>query len=100
LRASHSADRNGWSAVLRSRSGFREGPGYEIEGIVDRVGAGDAFAAGLIHGLLTYGDEAEALAFAVAASCLKHTVPGDFNLVSESEVLDLAAGDASGRIKR
>jgi 2-dehydro-3-deoxygluconokinase len=100
LRTSRSADRNGWSAVLRSRAGFLAGPSHEIENIVDRVGAGDAFAAGLIHGLLTYEDDARALAFAVAASCLKHTVAGDFNLVSEKEVLALAAGDASGRIRR
>ncbi|MDD8027291.1 MAG: sugar kinase [Acidobacteriota bacterium] len=100
LRASRSADRNGWSAVLRTRAGFLAGPPYEIEGIVDRVGSGDAFAAGFIHGLLSFDDDARALAFAVAASCLKHTVPGDFNLVSEKEVLDLLAGDASGRIRR
>ncbi len=100
LRASRSADRNGWSAVLRGRGGFLRGPAYEIEGIVDRIGAGDAFAAGLIHGLLAFGDEAKALAFAVAASCLKHTIPGDFNLVSEREALALVSGDASGRIRR
>jgi 2-dehydro-3-deoxygluconokinase len=100
LRTSRSADRNGWSAVLRSRSALLSGPVYEIEGIVDRVGAGDAFAAGLIHGLLSLGDDARALDFAVAASCLKHTIPGDFNLVSAKEVLDLAGGDASGRIRR
>lgn len=100
LRASRSADRNGWSAVLRGRSGFLRGPAYEIEGIVDRIGAGDAFAAALIHGLLAFDDEAKALAFAVAASCLKHTIPGDFNLVSEKDVLALASGDATGRIRR
>ncbi len=100
LRVSRGADRNGWSAVLRSRAGFLAGPALEIENIVDRVGAGDAFAAGLIHGLADFEDDARALAFAVAASALKHTVPGDFNLVSEREVLDLMAGDATGRIRR
>ncbi len=100
LRTSRSADRNGWSAVLRSRKGFVKGPSYEIEGIVDRVGAGDAFAAGLIHSLPAFDDEAGALAFAIAASCFKHTIPGDFNLVSEKEILALAAGDTTGRIRR
>lgn len=100
LRESRSADRNGWSAVLRSRDGFLAGPTYEIADIVDRIGAGDAFAAGLIHGLLTWGTDREALDFAAAASCLKHAIPGDFNRVDEAEVLALVRGEAGGRIRR
>ena len=73
---------------------------YDIEPIVDRVGGGDAFAAGLIHGLLTKPSQAEALEFAVAASALKHTIPGDVNMVSTAEVEALAAGDGSGRVQR
>lgn len=100
LRESFSADRNGWSAVLRDAGGFIQGPRYEIPVIVDRIGSGDAFAAGLIHGLKKFGRGAEALSFAVAASCLKHSIPGDFNLVSEADVLSLMRGDASGRVQR
>jgi 2-dehydro-3-deoxygluconokinase len=100
LRESKSADRNGWSAVLLGASGFRASRCYEIEDIVDRVGGGDSFAAGLIFGLLEYGDEPKALEFAVAASALKHTIPGDFNLVSREEVERLASGDGSGRVVR
>lgn len=102
LRESYSASRNGWSAMMldgrecnpsyRSRS-------YEID-IVDRVGGGDSFASGLIFGLLTKSDTQRALDFAVAASCLKHTIPGDFNLVSVEEVEKLAGGDGSGRVER
>mgnify|MGYP003595737493 CR=1 FL=1 len=73
---------------------------YDISPIVDRVGGGDSFAAGLIHGLLHKNTQAEALEFAVAASALKHTIPGDVNLVSTSEVESLAGGDASGRVQR
>ena len=72
---------------------------YEIT-LVDRVGGGDSFAAGLIYGLLTKDDTREALEFAVAASCLKQTIPGDFNLVSADEVEKLAAGSGSGRVER
>jgi 2-dehydro-3-deoxygluconokinase len=100
LRESKSADRNGWSAVLLGSSGFISSRSYEIEDIVDRVGGGDSFAAGLVFGLLEYGDEARALEFAVAASALKHTIPGDFNLASREEVERLAAGDGSGRVVR
>jgi 2-dehydro-3-deoxygluconokinase len=67
---------------------------------VDRVGGGDSFCAGLIYGLQTYGDAGQALGFAVAASCLKHSIPGDFNLVSAAEVEKLMGGDASGRVSR
>ncbi len=100
LRRSLSADRVVWSAVLRTKDGFWAGPTHEIFPVVDRIGSGDAFAAGFIHGW-TRGDGPEkALAFAVAASCLKHTIPGDFNEVSEAEVMDLVRGEASGRIRR
>jgi 2-dehydro-3-deoxygluconokinase len=100
LRESLSADRNGWSAVLDGQDGFRASRRYALEHIVDRVGGGDAFAAGLIFGLLEYGDEARALAFAVAASALKHTIPGDLNLSTREEIERLAAGDGTGRVVR
>jgi len=100
LRESRSADRNIWTAALLGRSGFRMGSRFEIFPIVDRIGAGDAFAAGLIHGLDVFGSEGEALDFAAAAAALKHSVPGDFNLVSEAEVRAVMSGDVSGRIRR
>ncbi len=101
LRESVSADRNGWSAILDGTSGFRASRKYDIDDIVDRVGGGDAFAAGLIYGLLEFpGDEARALEFAVAASCLKHSVSGDFNLCSRREIEALLSGDGSGRVNR
>lgn len=100
LRRSLSADRNHWSAVLDGRDGFRQSRSYGLEDIVDRVGGGDAFAAGLIFGLMEFGDEARALEFAVAASALKHTIPGDQNLVGRSEVEQLMGGDGSGRVQR
>jgi len=100
LRESHSADRNGWSAVLHNRREFLTSKRYEITDIVDRVGAGDSFGAGLIFGLLTYGDDARALEFATAASCLKHSILGDFNRVSVPEVEALVGGEASGRVQR
>lgn len=100
LRESHSADHNGWRACLHNRRDFITSRRYDISDIVDRVGTGDAFAAGLIHGLLTYGDDAKALEFGVAAGCLKHSVPGDFNRVSVSEVEHLLKGDAGGRVQR
>jgi len=100
LRESHSADRNGWSAVLHNRKDFLVSRYYEITDIVDRVGAGDSFGAGLIYGLLGGGDDARALEFAAAASCLKHSVLGDFNRVSVAEVEALVAGEASGRVQR
>ncbi len=99
LRHALSADRNTWTGVLRTRQGFLAGPTYDITHIVDRIGSGDAFAAGLLHGLLTFGSDARALAFGVAAGCLKHSIPGDFNLAAEKEVLDLLE-DSSGRIRR
>ncbi len=100
LRESRGADDNGWSAVMRNRERFMAGPRYDIRAIVDRIGAGDAFAAGLIHGLRAGVPDEEALAFATAASCLKHSVAGDFNLVRERDIRALMAGDASGRVQR
>lgn len=101
LRESLSASRNGWSAVLfdaRARE-FYQSQRYEIE-LVDRIGGGDAFAAGLIYGVVAGRPLESALRFAVAASALKQTIPGDFNRVTVAEVDRLAAGDASGRIQR
>ena len=100
LRESRSADRNGWSACLRDAKGFHLSKQYEITDIVDRVGGGDSFASGLIAGLNLYDDHKQSLEFAVAASCLKHTIQGDFNRVSLSEVKSLMGGDASGRVQR
>jgi 2-dehydro-3-deoxygluconokinase len=100
LRESLSADRNGWSAVLDGAQGFRASKKYALNDIVDRVGGGDSFGAGLIFGLLEYGDEAKALEYAVAASALKHTIPGDINLSTREEVERLAGGDGSGRVQR
>jgi len=100
LRESHSADRNGWSAVLHNGTDFLVSRRYDITDIVDRVGAGDSFGAGLIYGLLSYDDDSRALEFAAAASCLKHSVLGDFNRVSVAEVEALMAGEASGRVQR
>ena len=100
LRESYSATHNGWKALIYNGEEFYESKHYDIDPIIDRVGGGDSFAGGLIHGLLTFKTQGEALEFAVAASALKHTIPGDFNLVSEQEVLNLAKGDASGRVQR
>jgi len=100
LRESHSASHNRWSAVLNNRRDFLVSRKYEITDIVDRVGSGDAFAAGLIYGLLTFTSDHEALEFATAASCLKHSIPGDFNRMSLAEVAALTKGEASGRVQR
>ena len=100
LRESHSADHNGWGAVLHNRRQFLVSRHYEITDIVDRVGGGDSFAAGLIYGLRAYADDQRALEFATAASCLKHSILGDINRVSVGEVEALMAGDASGRVQR
>jgi len=100
LRESFSADRNGWSACLRDSDGFRLSRRYEITDIIDRVGGGDSFASALIYGLNAYEDRQESLEFAVAASCLKHSIQGDFNRVSVAEVEHLMGGDASGRVQR
>jgi 2-dehydro-3-deoxygluconokinase len=100
LRESHSASHNGWSACLSNGRQFLVSTKYDLTHIVDRVGAGDSFAAGLIYGLGTGMGEDEALNFAVAASALKHTIPGDLNLVTLAEVRRLLAGDATGRVQR
>jgi 2-dehydro-3-deoxygluconokinase len=102
LRESFSASRNGWSALLLDNKDCKKpyrSKKYDIQ-IVDRVGGGDSFASGLIYGLLTKDNTSEALEFAVAASCLKQTILGDFNLVSLDEVEKLAKGDSSGRVDR
>ncbi|HHU50646.1 MAG TPA: sugar kinase [Firmicutes bacterium] len=99
LRESLSASDNNWSALLYDGREYFRSRIYEVH-IVDRVGGGDSFAGGLIYALLSGKSAKEALEFAVAASCLKHTIFGDFNLVSVEEVENLAAGDASGRVQR
>jgi 2-dehydro-3-deoxygluconokinase len=101
LRESVSASDNGWSAVLWDAAGgaFHHSPRYDLR-LVDRIGGGDSFAAGLIYGLVTGRTAADSLRFAVAAGALKHSIPGDFNRVSVDEVDRLAAGDASGRVRR
>jgi len=99
LRESYSASDNGWSALIYDGSEFYHSKKYDVR-IVDRVGGGDSFAGGLIHGLLTKDNMKDALEFAVAASALKHTVKGDFNQVSVQEVETLSGGDASGRVQR
>jgi 2-dehydro-3-deoxygluconokinase len=109
LRGSISASHNTWSGVLwacpeqgrRDQGEFYIGPTFDITHIVDRVGGGDSFMAGLIYGLRTYGDNRQAaLDFAVAASCLKHSIVGDFNLATVAEVEKLMGGDVSGRVSR
>lgn len=99
LRESFSATKNGWSAVACDKDRFYQSKRYILEPIVDRVGGGDAFCGGLIHGLLTMNPQS-ALEFAVAAAALKHTIPGDFNVVGVAEVEALVGGDASGRVQR
>ncbi|WP_255433939.1 sugar kinase [Carboxylicivirga sp. M1479] len=101
LRGSINANHNSWAGVLYDGKKLYKSPGYEITHIVDRVGGGDSFMGGLIYGLLTYKEDVQsALNFAVAASCLKHTVYGDYNRVTVAEVEKLMGGDASGRVSR
>ena len=100
LRESHSADHNTWSAVLHNGDRFFVSRKYEITNIVDRIGGGDSFSAGLIYGLNAFDEDADALEFAVAASCLKHSISGDFNRVSVSDVEALMGGDEKGRVQR
>ena len=100
LRESRSASHNGWSACLNDRKEFLVSRQYEITHIVDRVGSGDSFAAGLIYGFQKLPVRQEALEFAVAASCLKHSVSGDFNRVTVEEVEVLLKGGGSGRVQR
>jgi len=102
LRQSYSASNNGWSACIMDGSTreFYHSKTYSVTPIVDRVGGGDSFAAGVICGLLDGKDMKESLEFGVAASALKHTIPGDFNYVTRAEVDNLAGGDGSGRVQR
>ncbi len=102
LRESVSASHNFWSAILCTREATHRSRRWEIANMVDRIGAGDAFSAGLLYAFVTYGphQHQRALEFATAASCLKHTIPGDINRVRASEVEALMHGDASGRVQR
>ncbi|NWJ51640.1 MAG: sugar kinase [Bacteroidetes bacterium] len=101
LRGSISANHNTWSGVLYDGKTLFQAPTYDITHIVDRVGGGDSFMGGLIYGLITYpGNDQKALNFAVAASCLKHTIYGDYNLATVSEIENLMSGDGSGRVSR
>lgn len=101
LRGAINANHNTWGGVLYSNGSLKQSKRYDITHIVDRVGGGDSFMGGLIYGLITYpSDDQKALEFAVAASCLKHTIYGDFNRVSVEEVEKLMNGDASGRVSR
>lgn len=100
LRESRSADWNNWTACLNDGERYDVSRTYEIRDIVDRVGGGDSFAGGLIYGLLHYKDRRQALEFAAASSCLKHSIPGDFNRVDVSEVEQLMGGSGTGRVQR
>ena len=100
LRETKSADTNGWSTCINNREKFYVSRHYNINDIIDRVGGGDSFAGGLIYGLNNYDTMEEALEFATAASCLKHSVIGDFNRVTVDDVKKLMAGDGSGRVQR
>jgi 2-dehydro-3-deoxygluconokinase len=100
LRESLSATINNWSGMLYNGKNFYTSRKYHIDSIVDRVGGGDAYSSGIIYGLLTGQDLQKTVEFAAAASCLKHTIPGDFNLVSFDEILALMNGNGSGRIQR
>jgi 2-dehydro-3-deoxygluconokinase len=92
---------NGWSAAINGKTGFYLSRSYEITDIIDRVGGGDSFSAGFIYALSEYGDDEEyVINFAVAASALKHSISGDFNLTTLSEVKALVKGDGSGRVQR
>lgn len=100
LRESYSADKNGWAACLNDGDGFYLSKRYMMNDIVDRVGGGDSFAGGLIYGLNRYENRQDSLEFAVASSCLKHSISGDFNRVSVKDVEKLMNGDGSGRVDR
>lgn len=100
LRGAINANHNTWGGVLFDGKNLIESRRYDITDIVDRVGGGDSFMGGLIYGLLHYDNDKMALEFATAASCLKHTLKGDFNWVTAQEVENLMGGDASGRVKR
>jgi len=100
IRKSLSADHNVWSGIFYDSESFIQSKKYDLTHIVDRVGSGDAFAASIIHGLLNFDDNQHTLDFAVAASCLKHTIPGDVNIATQDEVIAVMAGNTSGRICR
>ncbi|MBP3671456.1 MAG: sugar kinase [Bacteroidaceae bacterium] len=100
LRGSINANHNTWGGVIYSDNQLKVSRRYDITHIVDRVGGGDSFMGGLIYGLNNYDNDQQALDFAVAASCLKHTIYGDFNMVSVEEVEKLMEGDGSGRVSR
>ena len=100
LRESFSATHNGWKAMIYDGSEYCVSRSYDINPIIDRVGAGDSFSAGIIHGLISGMTQRDALEFAVAASALKHTIPGDVNLVSLEEVKSLVEGNGNGRVQR
>ena len=102
LRESISASHNHWSAILCTRAATHRSKRWEIADMVDRIGAGDAFSAGLLYAFNKYGNNQyqRALEFATAASCLKHTIPGDVNRVRASEVEALLGGDGTGRVQR
>jgi len=100
LRESKSASHNGWAACMNDRSAFVVSRRYEITHIVDRVGGGDSFAGGLIYALVTMNSSQDVIEYAVAASCLKHSIPGDFNRFTRDEVMALVKGGGSGRVQR
>lgn len=100
LRGAINANHNSWGGILYDGHELLESHRYDITDIVDRIGGGDSFVGGLIFGILHYEDDKKALEFATAASCLKHTLKGDFNWVTVSEVENLMNGDASGRVRR
>ena len=100
LRESVTASHNWWSGILFDGKAVHVSKKYEIIPIVDRIGAGDAFSGGLIYGVISGMSLPDALEFAVAASCLKHSIPGDFNLVNRHEVMELVNGDGTGRVQR
>lgn len=100
LRESHSASWNGWGACLNDGKNYYLSKTYDIRDIVDRVGGGNSFAGGLIYGLNHFDNKQSALEFAVAASCLKHSVSGDFNRVGITDVEKLMSGDGTGRVQR
>ncbi len=99
-RGTHNASHNTWEGMLWDGTTLHTAPAYELTHIVDRVGGGDAFMAGLLYGLHHFDDPAQTVAFATAASALKHGIPGDFNRVGLDEVMALVAGDGSGRVIR
>ncbi len=100
LRQSLSVEHHRWSACLRNSEGFIKSRIYDVENIIDRVGTGDAFSGGLIYAMSTYNEMQSALDFAVAAACLKHSIPGDVNRVSVDEVKEIIKGESKGRVQR